>query len=336
MQIQESLHRTILEVHEKQENVGLAVVILHQGELFYSDYTGLADLEHKVPVNADSRFGIASVTKLFTAVALLKLNADSKVDLDTPVQQYMPDFPKKSDKDITIRMLATHQSGIPHPAKRTPKLFATHYKRATEAIEVFRNDPLLFEPGSNTEYSSSNYNLIAAVIENATGQPFTEVVTESILRLLNLASSSFENVLRPVSDLARRYSFYHPWTYEESETVYVVPTWDYSFNMGGGNIISTATDIAKFGSALCQPGLLPEQQLCVLSTESWFGASYQDHPLIYATGGNPGVQAGLAIHQKEQLVTVILSNTYGKGSRSGEMAELAKVLSVEVLEESAR
>jgi len=325
-QTKNELHQTILDVHEKQQNVGLAAVVLREKNIIFSDYIGLADIEHQVPINSETKFGIASITKLFTAVALLKLQAEGKIDLDVPVQKYIPEFPKKSNKDITIRMLATHRSGIPHPSDRTPTLFATHYKNAIEATEIFENDSLLFEPGSKTRYSSSNYNLIAAVIELATSKMFTEVVEEIIFKPLDLTNTSFDNVLRPISNRSRRYSFYHPWTYNESDTLYLVPSWDYSFNMGGGNIISTATDIAKFGSALWESGFLPAQQLELLYIEPWFGEPYKNGMLIYASGANPGVQAGITIYPKEKIVTVVLSNTWGKGSRSGEMVRLSKKL----------
>lgn len=330
-QIKDDLHQTILEVHEKQQNVGLAAVIFRGGDIFFSDYLGFADIEHQVPVSNQTKFGVASITKLFTAVTLLKLHGDGKIDLDAPVQKYIPEFPRKSDKDITIRMLATHQSGIPHPQKRTPTLFATHYERAVKAIEVFIDDTLLFEPGSQTKYSSSNYNLLAAVVERVTGKLFTEVVKEMIFIPLNLINTSFDNVMRPISNRARRYSFYHPWTYAESDTLYRVPTWDYSFNMGGGNIISTANDIAKFGSALWKSDFLPEEQLRLLYTKPWFGEPYKDGMFIYVTGSNPGVQAGLTIYPEEKIVTVVLSNTWGKGSRSAEMVKLASVLSLKCL-----
>lgn len=334
-QTEECLHETILEVHEKQQNVGLAVVMLREGNIFFSNYLGLADFEHKAPVNAETKFGVASITKLFTAVTLLRLHAASKIDLDASVQKYIPEFPKKSDKDITIRMLATHQSGIPHPRDRTPTLFATHYKSAVEAIEIFEDDTLLFEPGSKTKYSSSNYNLIAAVIERATGKLFTEVVKEMIFDPLNLTHTTFDDVLRPISNRSRRYSFYHPWTYQESDTLYRVPTWDYSFNMGGGNIISTASDIAMFGAALYEPGFLPEEQWQLLYTKPWFGEPYKNGMFIYVTGANPGVQAGLTIYPEEKIATVVLSNTWGKGSRSAEMVALAKVLTSNCLEDKS-
>ncbi len=317
------LHALILNVHEKQENVGLAAEVMRDGKIVYRDTLGLADLENEVPVTAASRFGIASLTKLFTAVTLLQLVAEGRIDLDAPVQKYLPSFPKKSKTDITIRMLATHRSGIPHPTNRTPKLFATHYDRAVDAVEVFENDSLLFEPGTDQRYSSSNYNLIAAVIERVEGKPFTEVVTERIMRPLDLEHTSFDDILRPLPHRVRRYSYYQPWTYRESDTLFVVPTWDYSFNAGGGNINSTVDDVARFGTALCAPGLLPRAEWDVLWSEDWFGSGPADGRYIYATGANPGLQAGIAIYVETKTVGVVLSNTWGKGSRSGEMAKLA-------------
>ena len=87
---------------------------------------GKANLEHDVPVGPETRFGIASITKLYTAATLLRLHHRNEIDLESVVQNYVPEFPVKPRGDITIRMLATHRSGIPHPRDRTPKLFATH------------------------------------------------------------------------------------------------------------------------------------------------------------------------------------------------------------------
>lgn len=331
-QTENDLHQAVVDVHEKQQNVGVATVIRHRETIFFSDYIGLADVEHQVPVGPETQFGVASITKLFTAVALLKLHADGKIALDAPVRTYFPEFPQKSEKEITIRMLATHRSGIPHPTNRTPQLFATHYESAIEATEVFKNDTLLFEPGTERRYSSSNYNLIAAIIERITGKLFTHVVKETIFEPLDLHNTSFDHVLRPIPNRARRYSFYHPWTYAESDTLYRVPTWDYSFNTGGGNILSTPDDIAKFGAALWEPGFLPEEQLKILYTKPWFGEPYTNGMFIYATGANPGVQAGLTIYPEEKVASVVLSNTWGKGSRSAEMTRLANVLSLKCIE----
>jgi serine beta-lactamase-like protein LACTB len=319
------LGAAILAVHETQQNVGLAVVVYRAGELTYAQCLGKADLDHDVDVHAGTRFGIASVTKLFTAVTLLNIYGDGEISLDAPVQEYVPDYPEKPEGEITLRMLATHRSGIPHPDRRTPELFATHYETATAAIEVFVDEELLFAPGSSEHYSSSNYNLLAAAIEGATGKPFAEVVQERVFAPLELEGISFDDILRPLPHRARRYSFYHPWTYAESKELFAVPIWDYSFNVGGGNIVSTADDLARFGQALVEPGLLPPDELEQLF--EWFGdTDDRGRAFLFASGSNPGVQAGLAVYPQDKLSVVVLANTWGVGSRSGEMVTLATKL----------
>jgi len=319
------LQSTINEIHTKQRNVGLAAAIARGETVVFSEYLGLADIEFGVAVDRNTRFGIASVTKLYTAVTLLQLRADGRLDLSDTVQKHYPDFPKKPEGEITLEMLARHTSGIPHPQSvRTPELFATHFETATEAVSVFAADELLFTPGSDAKYSSSNYNLIAALAEQITGQNFKDVVKKGVFAELSLTETMFDNALRPLPFRARRYSYYHPWSYAESNEPFLVPVWDYSFNTGGGNIMATATDVARFGGALTKPGLLPEEELKLLQSTEWFGDIDDDgQGFIFASGANPGVQAGLAIIPESGIAAVVLSNTWGLGSRSGEMTQLA-------------
>jgi CubicO group peptidase (beta-lactamase class C family) len=315
----------IREIHDRQSNVGLAAAIVRGGQVVFTEHLGLADVEFAVEVNSETRFGIASITKLYTAVALLQMKADGRLELSDVVQKHFPDFPLKPEGDITLEMLATHTSGIPHPQSvRTPELFATHFDQATETVSVFADVELQFEPGTDVQYSSSNYNLIAAVIEQQSGQNFKEFIAASIFEPLNLTETTFNDVLRPLPFRARRYSFYHPWTYAESDEIFLVPVWDYSFNTGGGNIVATATDIARFGAALSEPGLLPENELNLLLSEEWFGDTDENgRKFLYASGANPGLQAGLAVIPESGIAAAILSNTWGLGSRSGEMTQLA-------------
>jgi len=315
----------ISDIHTKQSNVGLSAAIVLGEQVVFTENLGLADVEFGIEVDSNTRFGIASITKLYTAVALLQLRADGRLELSDTVQKHFPSFPQKPEGEITLEMLALHKSGIPHPQSvRTPKLFSTHFDNATEAVSVFADVDLLFEPGTDAKYSSSNYNLIAAVIEQLVEQDFKDVIATHIFEPLNLTETSFDDVLRPLSSRARRYSYYHPWTYAESDELFLVPIWDYSFNTGGGNIVATATDVARFGAALSKPGLLPEIELKLLQSVEWFGDVDDDgQQFIFASGANPGVQAGLAIIPGSGIAAVVLSNTWGLGSRSGEMTQLA-------------
>lgn len=101
---------------------------------------------------------------------------------------------------------------------------------------------------------------------------------------------------------------------------------DYSFNAGGGNLISTAADLTAFGQALIEPGFLTAEALALLYSDAWFGASTTQTRMIVATGSNPGVQAALAVDSERHISTAVLANTWGVGSRSAEMVMLARKL----------
>ena len=328
----ESISERIFEVHEKQQNVGVSVAISKNGNIIYDRQIGMADLEHSVKVSDSTRFGVASITKLVTAIAVLELANMNKLDLDLPIQTYVPTYPQKADGEITLRMLLTHTSGIPHPMNRTPELFATHFETATDAVAFFADDELLFAPGSDSKYSSTNYNLLAAAIEGVTGEAFNDYITREIFDHLGLMNTSFDNVLRTSHNRTERYSFYHPRTYAESTELYLVPKWDYSFNPGGGNIISTPFDLVSFAEAIMQPGYLSEKSYEYLYSEELFGSvDSAAGSYISVTGANPGLQAGLAVFPEQKIAVAVLSNTWGLGSRSAEMVLLAKEIALLVI-----
>lgn len=314
-------------VHEKQHNVGVSAAVFVGGRLAFTEALGFADLEHHVPATPETIFGVASVTKAVTAVAALKLWSEGRLDLDAPVQRYVPSFPERAEGVITPRLLATHRSGLPHPSERTPELFATHYETALEAVAVFRDVSLVSRPGEKRVYSSSNYNLLAAIVEAITDTSFTAWVRQAVLDPAGMSATRFDDVLAVILHRSARYSFYHPWTYRESSHRYRVPTWDYSFNMGGGGLLSTARDVALFGRLLVEPGLLTPEALEVFFSDDWFGrVTERGERWALITGSNPGVQAGLAIYPERRAAAAVLANTWGLGSRSAEMVRLPTVL----------
>ena len=323
----------ITEVHEKQRNVGLTAAVLLNGKLVFSEGLGYADLDRKIPVNRATRFPVASVTKAVTGAALVKLLEAQKIDLGAPLRTYVPSYPKKHSRAITPRLLAGHLAGIRSyvGGERDSSFFARHYTDVVDALELFKNDTLLFAPGSKYSYTSYGYNLLAAAIQNASGRSYREYVEETILRPLRLNQTEFENVRQVIPERTENYSFYHHFSYKESPDVMKVPRLDYSYNMGGGNIITTAEDLVRFGQAFVRPGFFTRESLELFyvrikheAVESpwsfgWFVADDSGERRIYITGAFAGTQAALWVYPESDLVIAVISNTWGVNSRSNEM-----------------
>ena len=331
-----ALKNALLDVHKRQRNIGLSATVVLGGRTILAEQIGFADLEHQVPVTAATRFGVASITKAFTGLALLKLREAGRIDLDAPIQRYVPAFPVKPGTPITPRLLAAHLAGIRHWAvERNADLYSRHFDDVNDILPLFSGDTLLSAPGSAVRYSSYGYNLIGAAIQSASGVRYQDYVQRTVIAPLGLTSTGYDDVRRVLRNRARRYSYFHPWTFAvDSANVYRVPDWDYSHNMAGGNMYSTAGDLARLGSALLKPGLLSRESFDLLYTRTKFAKGTADmsyglfvsdssaaHRRLSIGGSNAGLQAGLVIYPDDDLVIVVLANTWGIGSSSGEMTQ---------------
>src|SRR5258706_13796366 len=119
----------------------------------------------KIRVTDSTKFRIASITKSVSASALVKLVSENKIDLDAPIQKYIPQFPEKK-YPITTRQLAGHLAGFRDYTSVADLIHTEHYDNATQALKVFENDTLLFKPGSQFYYSFVGWSLIGAIIES--------------------------------------------------------------------------------------------------------------------------------------------------------------------------
>jgi CubicO group peptidase (beta-lactamase class C family) len=158
-------------------------------------------------------------------------------------------------------------------------------------------------------------------------------VAAAVIRPLGLRSTGFDDVRRVVPHRARRYAYYDPYTFAADTTrVFRVPDWDYSHNTGGGNMYSTAEDLARFGHAFVRPGLLSRASLDLLGARApgdttgpvmnagWFVRAANAGPRrIHVNGSNAGLQSALYVYPDHDLVVVVLANAHGVGAQSGEM-----------------
>lgn len=324
---------SIRDVHRQQENTGYVFIMSHHGKLVLQDHDGMAVIEHDIPIEMDSVFPIMSITKAFTGTALAIAESEELVDLDVPIRQYLPDYEGEGAAEITLRMLAAHLSGIAHTGHPERKaLYVEHFASAADAISVFSGKPLISPPGTKYNYSSSGYNLIAAVIERVAEMPWRQYVRSRVIDPLGLESTGFDDVMKPMRGKVRNYSYVDIWSYAKAESLQLVPTWDFSYNDGGGNMVSSAEDLLTFGEAVLGSGALSERVLKRLreraaadpALSSWTlgwidGKDPQGRRTIHITGATPGVQAALYVYPDEALVFAMLANCWGKGSAGGDL-----------------
>lgn len=153
---------------------GVSVAVGANDLIVWAEGFGWADLEQQVPVTQITRFRIGSVSKPLTAAAAGLLYEQGALDLDAPIQTYVPSFPGK-EWPITTRQLMGHTAGIRHYRNDTEGYSAAHFETVTDALSMFANDPLLFEPGSRYSYSSFGFNLLSAVLEGASQRSFLDL-----------------------------------------------------------------------------------------------------------------------------------------------------------------
>ncbi len=154
---------------------GLAVAIAFEGKIVWSEGFGYADLESKRKVSpATTRFRIASVSKPLTAAGLMRLVERGEVDLDAPVQRYVPDFPVKSEGTITTRLLAGHLAGIWNYQSMAEAFRNEPFSSVQAGLAIFRDDPLVAPPGEEFRYTTFGYSLVGAVMESAARRDFLD------------------------------------------------------------------------------------------------------------------------------------------------------------------
>lgn len=320
------------EVHDRLANVGYQIYLSDRGHTVLDGQIGYARLEDSVPVTADTRFLIMSVTKAFTGALLVKAVTQGLVDLDVPVATYVPDYPPGAASGMTLRMLAAHTAGVPHLGHPDRKAFyVEHYATAHAAVMAIRDMPLVHDPGTDYSYSSGNYNVIAAALEQVYGRSFAFILDSVLLSPMGLYDTEQLNVHHPTPRLARNYTLYDLWTYADLTELQIVPTWDYSFNPAGGGMISTARDLARFGEAFLAPGFFTQLELdrfyTLISTEpkspwsfGWFvGQTEKGTRRLRISGATQGVMASVYVMPDEGVVASAIVNSWTRNARDGEL-----------------
>lgn len=227
---------------EQRKATGLAVGIVVDGEVLYSKGFGVLDVGSKSPVNVDSVFRIASLTKSFTATAVMKLRDEGKISLDAPITTYLPELssvvlPTRDSAPITVRQLLTHGSGLPWD----DLWGAVSYGFNEQDLQTLTQAGLSFSipPNTRFEYSNLGYALLGRIVERVSGKGYREYVTANILRPLDMTSTFWGPGEVPAGRLAVGYRS------EDDKLVPEVPPGPGVFSPAGG-IYTSARDYGRY------------------------------------------------------------------------------------------
>jgi CubicO group peptidase (beta-lactamase class C family) len=286
-----------------------AVLLARDGQILFCRGYGRANLEHDVPCGPNTKFRLGSITKQFTAMAILILQERGKLSVADKVKKYVPTAGKAWD-EITIHHLLTHTSGIPNYTS-FPDFLKTlrNPTGLEELIAKFKDKPLDFKPGEKFKYSNSGYIVLGKIIEVASGTSYAGFVKAAIFDPLEMHDTGYDSAVAILKNRASGYT----------RLLGVAPAHatfiDMSIPHAAGALYSTVLDLLKWDRALDSEKLVPKESLDAMFTPSksnygygWSIDNKFDQPRHVHAGGIPGFVSIIERFPQEKLLVVALSN----------------------------
>jgi serine beta-lactamase-like protein LACTB, mitochondrial len=240
---------------------GLSVAVGTGGEIVWAEGFGWADVEKRSSVTPASRFRIGHASKPLTSAAVGLLLQQGRLELDDEIQTHVSAFPRKQ-WPVTLRQLMGHVSGVRHYRRPEYKTANQHCERASDGLQTFAGDPLRFEPGTQSGYSTYAWVLVSAAVEAVAGESFFTFMRTKILEPLGMRDTTVDSAAEPVQD---RVTFYHGRSPGGSASgLGLADPVDYSCFAGGGAFVSTPSDLVRFGNAVNNGTLLQRDTIKLL------------------------------------------------------------------------
>jgi len=288
-----------------------ALLMARGGKMLLAKGFGMANYELDVPNTPQTRFQIASISKTFTAAAILLLEERGKLKLADPLTRFWPGYPN-GDK-ITVHHLLAHTSGIPNVNDFPDYDAKSKFPHTLEdIISWFKDMPLGFAPGEKYAYSNSNYNLLAFIIEKASGQKYEEFLKKTIFEPLGMNDTGDGG--HPEIILENRASGYSP---AGAGGIENAPVINWSTKRGNGSLFSTVEDLYKWDRALYGEKIIKKDSLEKLFKEhtpgvgyGWFIGKHLNRRVLYFNGRSPGFTSYLDRFIDDDACIIILSNNY--------------------------
>ena len=307
---------------------GAAVLVIQNGETVFRRGYGVTDLRSLHPIDRATNFRLASVTKQFTATAIMSLVHDGKLHYDDHLTDFFPDFPAYG-KAITVRNLLNHTSGLPDyediltaqypntPDEKVPQIHDAGVLKLLEQQSVGK-----FPPGSKWDYSNSGYATLAMIVEKVSGKPFGQFLQERIFTPLQMTNTlAYEKGKNEVPHRAYGHT-------KESGTWRETDQSSTSAVLGDGGIYSSLDDLTKWDRALREHTLLSAEEMKAALTPvqptagpaknpegesvnygfGWFLDSYHGHKRMWHYGETVGFRTVIERFPDDQLTVIVLAN----------------------------
>lgn len=313
------------EAMEREHIAGAAVAVAQHGSVLFQSGFGYRDVEQELPVTPETIFGIASVSKSFTAMAIMQLADEGLLSVDDPVTKFLPEFRLKGVKnmaDIKIKHLLSHTTGLPPMRRRQDiRTFEKHMEfLADEEYE------LLGQPGQYLSYCNDTFLLLGAIIERVSGLIYRKYMATRLLNPLAMYRTTFS-----IEELERFQNVTVPYMYDKNAGEFQAQAWPAlgNFEVGGG-VRSCVSDLLHYGQVYINSGCRGQESLVSprglaemrkpiyrYGRKTWYGSALSitpDHAgitLVEHGGSQPGVAANFGFVPEHGLVVAVLTNTSG-------------------------
>jgi CubicO group peptidase (beta-lactamase class C family) len=327
----------LFQAYNQPNSPGASVSVIKDGQVLYRKSYGLANLEEGVPVTTATNFRLASVTKQFTAMAIMMLADRGKLSFDDPVTKVLPGAPTYM-KNITVRNLLNHTSGIVDYESLIPdsQTVQVHDRDVLALLSTI--DTTYFPAGSKFQYSNSGFALLSLVVEALSGQPFAQFLKQNIFEPLGMNNTlAYERGISTVPNRAYGYSRTDSGFVRTDQSVT-------SAVLGDGGVYTSVDDLFKWDQALYTTKLVPAAMLqqaftpATLNNDStttygfgWFIEPYRGVPTVYHTGSTRGFRNAILRFPGQHLTIIILTNR-----NEGEPIEIARKIADKVLFEHSQ
>jgi CubicO group peptidase (beta-lactamase class C family) len=294
----------------------MAISVSKKGKLIWSKGFGYSDTKNQLKVNPKTtQFRVASISKTLTALAMAQLVDDKKLDFNNSLFDYVPNFPKKK-YDFTVKQVAGHIAGIRH--YKGIEFLMNKKMSIVDGLDIFKNDPLLFEPGTNFKYSTYGWNLLSIVVQNASGEDYNKYMKKAVFSPLKMHNTALDFSDK---EMPNRTKFY----VKRSGKINTAPKVSNEFKAAGGGFIATTEDLILFGNEIINPKIISKKTIAEMvtpmQTSKGKNTNYgigigivklKNNAIRYEhSGGGMGATAFLLMYPEKEIVISILTNLSG-------------------------